>query len=99
LTKRNPALVAVLSIITFGIYAIVWYVSTKEEMNQNYQADVPTAWLLIVPFVNIYWIWRFCGGVEKTTGQSAPVNFLLLFLLSVIGMAIVQSKLNEVATA
>lgn len=97
--RRSVALVIVLTLITFGIYGIVWYVASKEELNAAHQADLPTAWLLIVPFANIYWIWRFAGGVEKATGQSAPVNFLLLFLLSVIGMGIIQSKFNEIATS
>jgi len=30
--RRNPAVVFVLSIITCGIYGIVWYVKTKREM-------------------------------------------------------------------
>ena len=33
MTQRSPALVVVLTIITFGIYALVWYVTTKNEMN------------------------------------------------------------------
>ena len=95
--RRSPILVLVLSIITFGIYALVWYVITKGEMNRR-GARIPTALLIIIPLVNIYWLWKFSGGVEKVTrgGMSGAVAFLLLFFLSVIGMAIVQSSLNKV---
>ena len=31
--RRDPLMVAVLSIVTLGIYALVWYVKTKREMN------------------------------------------------------------------
>ena len=96
--KRNPLLVLFLSLITLGIYALVWYVLTKNEMNTK-GATIPTAWLIIIPFVNFYWLWKFCEGVELVTkkGMSAAVAFLLVFLLSVIGMAIIQSELNKVA--
>jgi multidrug resistance efflux pump len=100
MTQRNPALVFVLSLVTLGIYAIVWYVMTKEEMNRTADAQIPTAWLLIIPFVNIFWIWKFSEGVEKTTNKdtSGGLAFVLLFLLGVIGMAIIQSGLNKVAS-
>lgn len=45
--------VLLLPLITFGIYQIVWYVKTKNEMNQL-GATIPTAWLVIVPIVNIW---------------------------------------------
>ena len=96
--KRNPFLVLLLSLITFGIYALVWYVKTKNEMNAK-GAEIPTAWLIIIPFVNFYWLWKFCGGVELVTnkGITTGVAFLLIFFLSVIGLAIIQSELNKVA--
>lgn len=95
--RRSPILVLVLPIITFGIYALVWYVITKGEMNRR-GARIPTALLIIIPLVNIYWMWKFCEGVGHVTKErmSGAVAFLLMFFLSVIGMAIVQSSLNNV---
>lgn len=95
--RRDPLMVAVLSIVTFGIYALVWYVKTKNEMNRR-GANIPTAWLIIIPIANIYWMWMYCVGVETVTkgAMSAPLAFLLLFFLGVIGMAIIQSSLNKV---
>lgn len=97
MTKRNPFLVFLLPLITCGIYAIVWYVTTKGEMNKR-GATIPTAWLLIIPFVNLYWLWCFAKGVEKTTngGMSGVATFFLCWLLGPIGMAIAQSSLNKV---
>ena len=97
MTRRSPIVVLILPLITLGIYAIVWYVVTKREMNRL-GARVPTAWLIIIPLVNIYWMWKFCEGVGHVTKErmSAPVAFLLLFFLFVIGMAVVQSSLNSV---
>ncbi len=96
--KRSPVMVVILSVITLGIYAIWWYVTTKNEMNAK-GAQIPTAWLIIVPIANIYWEWKFGEGVETVTnkGMSAGTAFLLLFFLGVIGAAIIQSELNKVA--
>lgn len=95
---RGPIAVFFLSLITFGIYAIVWQVKTKNEMNKL-GATIPTAWLMIVPIVSLYWMWKYCEGVEKVTGGklSAILAFVLLFVLGVIGMAIIQNEFNKVA--
>lgn len=96
--QRSPFLVFLLSLITFGIYGIVWYVKTKNEMNAR-GAQIPTAWLLIIPIVNIYWLWKYSEGVEVVTSKdmSNAVAFILLLLLGIIGMAIVQSKFNSIS--
>jgi uncharacterized membrane protein YozB (DUF420 family) len=95
MTNRNPVVVFILSLITCGIYHIVWFVSTKTEMNQR-GASIPTAWLLIVPFVNLYWLWRYSEGVEKVSGFSGIAAFLLMLFLGAIGAAIVQAQFNKV---
>ncbi len=97
---RNPLGVIFFSIITFGIYAIVWNVKTKNEMNKL-GAEIPTAWLLIIPIVNIYWMWKYSKGVEHVTGgkTSGVLAFVLLYILSVIGMAIIQDIFNGLPAA
>jgi hypothetical protein len=95
MTNRNPILVLVLSLVTCGIYHIYWFVVTKNELNQR-GADIPTAWLLIIPFVNLYWLWKFSDGVQRFSGFSAIGSFLLTLFLGAIGAAIVQAQLNKV---
>ena len=95
MTKRSVVAVILLTCVTFGIYSIYWFVKTKDEMNAR-GANIPTAWLMIVPIASIWWMWKWAGGVEHVTKgkQSQAVAFILVFLLSFIGMAIVQSSLN-----
>ncbi|HVV66866.1 MAG TPA: DUF4234 domain-containing protein [Candidatus Saccharimonadales bacterium] len=95
--NRNPLAVFFLPIITLGIYGIVWFVKTKNEMNAK-GANIPTAWLIIVPFVSIWWLWKYSQGVDTVTqGEySAAVSLLLLWFLGSIGMAIIQSGFNKV---
>ena len=94
--KRQPIAVFFLPFITFGIYSLVWYVSTKEEMKLH-GAEIPTAWLLIIPIANLYWLWKYSKGVAQVTNgySSAGGTFALLFFLNVIGMAITQSSFNK----
>jgi hypothetical protein len=100
MTKRSVIGVILLSIVTLGIYSIVWFVKTKGEMVKC-GADIPTAWLIIVPIASIYWMWKWAGGVEHVTRgkQSQVIAFILVFVLGLIGMAIVQSELNKVEGA
>ena len=97
MTKRGPIAVFFLSIFTFGIYIIVWRVKTKGEMNRL-GANIPTAWLLLIPFVNIWWLWEYAAGVERVTNKamSRVIAFILLVLLSAIGDAIIQDAFNKV---
>ena len=96
MTKRSVAAVIVLTLITFGIYGIVWMVKTKREMVTQ-GADIPTSWLMIVPIASIYYMWKWSGGVELVTkGKfSQVITFILIFVLGLIGFAIIQSELNK----
>lgn len=98
MTRRSPISIILLTIVTIGIYYLIWYVSTKDEMNSK-GANIPTAWLLIIPIANWFWIWEFSKGVELVTKKAmgAGSAFVLLFLLGTIGGAIVQNNLNKVA--
>lgn len=94
--QRNPIAVALLPLVTFGIYSLVWLVKTKGEMNRQ-GADIPTAWLIIIPFVSIWWTWKYSEGVQQVTGNkmSTVISFILLMLLGSIGAAVVQHTFND----
>ncbi len=96
--KRSPVAVLLLPFVTFGIYSIVWQVKTKGELNSQ-GAQIPTAWLIIVPLVNIWWLWKYSEGVELVTKKemSAIVSFVLLYLLGFIGSAILQNEFNKLS--
>ena len=98
--RRNIVLIYLFSIITLGIYAIYWTVSTKNEMN-SLGAKIPTAWLIIVPIANLYWVYRYCEGFAQTVKKdnNTLLWFILYILVGIIMPAIVQSELNKVAHA
>lgn len=94
--KRSPVAVLLLPVVTLGIYSLVWYVKTKEEMKAK-GAEIPSAWLIIVPIAGFVWLWRYSQGVEKVTNGaiSAGKAFCLLLFLACIGMAVLQSAFNK----
>ena len=98
MTKRSVVSVILLSIVTLGIYSIVWLVKNKGEMVKC-GADIPTSWLIIVPIASIYYLWKWAGGVEHVTRgkMSQVIAFILLFVLGIIGMAIIQAEINKAA--
>jgi Domain of unknown function (DUF4234) len=96
---RNRSIVAIIvfTILTLGIYGIYWFVSTKGEM-KALGADIPTSWLIIVPIANIWWLWKYSQGVQKVTKGNLDgiLAFVLVWLVSIVGMAIVQNEFNKV---
>ena len=96
--ERNVVLVYIFTIITGGIYLLFWLVSTKEEINKL-GGDVPTAWLIIIPVANIYWMYKYCEGfsLHVKKDNNAILWFLVYIVVSVIMPAIVQSELNKIA--
>ncbi len=95
---RDWILVVVLTIITVGIYGIYWVVSTKNEM-VDMGADIPTAWLLIIPIANIYFMWKYAHGVEFIS--EGAISGVLLFILWLVffpaAIYMTQTELNRQA--
>ncbi len=98
MTKRSPASVAILGLITLVIYAIIWYASTREELVAR-GADIPPIIHLFIPILNLIWLLKYGQGVQKVTNgaTSAGTAFMLLLFLGPIGAAVLQSKYNEIA--
>ena len=96
---RNIFLVYLLTFITFGIYGLYWMVSTKEEIN-SFGASIPTAWLIIIPIANYYWMYKYAEGYSNFVKKdnNAILWFLLMFFVGIIIPALVQSELNKYAS-
>ncbi len=98
--KRSPVAVIIFSIITFGIYAIYWIVKTKEEIN-SLGADIPTAWLIIIPIANYYFIFKYAEGYSTYVKKdnNAIIWFLVYFFVAPLFIILVQMDLNKLAEA
>ena len=94
--KRNLFLGFLLTIVTFGIYILYWFIQTKKEI-KNLGGEIPTSWLLIIPIVNIYWSYKYCEAFGKIIKKEN--NGLVYFLLNIVFFPIfpilIQSSLNN----
>lgn len=99
--QRSVPMVIILSLITLGIYGLIWYIQTRDEMKAKGIETVHPL-LGLIPFVGplilIYFLWQYSGGVEKVTNgkYSQVIAFLLLFLIGFIGIGIIQNAYNEI---
>ncbi len=111
--KRDIALSVILSFVTCGIYAIIWYIGMVDDL--NVAAGSPgdtsgaTVFLLTVITCGIYGIyWAYTAGSkvnairERTGDRREENNGILYLILNIFGLAIVtycliQTELNKVA--
>jgi EamA domain-containing membrane protein RarD len=96
--KRDVVMVYIFTIITFGIYGIYWKVKTKDELN-SLGADIPTAWLLIIPIANIYWLYKYAEGYSEKVKKdnNSVLWFIVFWFIGIIIPAFVQTDLNNIA--
>ena len=106
---RNPLIVIVLLIITFGIYGLYWVYSTSDELirltNKN---DSALLWLVLalIPILNIITLWYHSQAVAEVSRmegrEGSRINGVLLFVLWLIfwpiAIFISQQELNRHAS-
>ena len=96
--RRNPVWVVIFSIITAGIYFIYWVVKTKEEI-KSLGAHIPSAWLLIVPIGNVYFMYKYLDGFSDHVKKdhNGVIWFLVGLMFLPVLVVIVQMELNKLA--
>jgi hypothetical protein len=108
-TVRSVGLTIVVTIVTFGIWTLVWSYKNGEEV-QQYRGDGLGGVLYLILTLVFYPVTMFLLGDEvekmyKAEGEISPINALwgLWFLLPIIGMFVwyirIQRALNDFWTA
>ncbi len=114
--QKNIALYIVLSIVTCGIFALVWFVKITDDTNMltppspNGKAYTSggIALLLTIVTCGIYgYYWAYKQGEKldqakasrglPTNNQSVIYLILQIFGLGIVGYALMQSQLNDMA--
>lgn len=111
--ERNIVTCILLSIVTCGIYGIIWFIQLTDDAaraNNNPNFSGGTAFLLTLVTCGIYtFYWNYKMGKEiynakVTRGLPGSDQSVLYLILSILGLGIVnyclmQSELNELAKA
>lgn len=110
--SRNIATCVILSIVTCGIYGIIWFISMVDDVNQvseNNGSSGGVVFLLSLVTCSIYmWYWMYKTGSDLNTAKkmrgvpedsSASVLYLILSVvgLSIVSYALIQNELNKLA--
>ncbi len=110
--KRDVAVAIILSLVTCGIYGLVWFFNLVTDLNTAAETpdDQTPGIILLLTIVTcgIYsWFWLYKAGEKvdkiKTMNGETPSNssviylILAIFGLSIVDYAIIQSELNKVA--
>lgn len=101
---RNIAVIILLSIVTLGIYSLVWTYQTYAEMKRHRNAGISgVAGLLLsfIPFVQMFLLPSEVAGLYRAANRPSPVSAatglwnLLPFLGAFVWLFKVQGALNE----
>jgi hypothetical protein len=108
---RNPFGVFVLSMVTFGIYYVVWYYKVNRELRDAAGIDVSPivaamaisiGWFIVVPpFVSWYRTFERIRSAQQQAGTSEvnPILGFILFLVAVVFLPVevlyAQDELNK----
>ena len=110
--SRNIAVCIILSVITCGIYGIIWFISMVNDINDVSENNGPSGgvvFLLSLVTCSIYlWYWMYKAGNDLNTAKkmrglpedsSASVLYLILSVvgLAIVSYALIQNELNKLA--
>jgi hypothetical protein len=100
--KRNIVTAIIFSILTCGIYTLVWTVSLNNEvqrMNGEPEDGISVLLLSILTCGIYYLIWNYRMGqrIERAGGRNEGVIYLLLavFQLGLVSLALMQTAYND----
>ena len=111
LKEKNIAVAIILSLVTCGIYGIVWFINLTDDaayINEDRSFSGGKAFLFTLITCGIYGIyWNYKMGKTLYDGKikrglHASDNSILYLILGLIGLGIVnyclmQNEINEVA--
>jgi len=93
---RNPFLVFIWSLVTLGIYYVVWYYKINRELRDAAGVSVSPVvallaitigWIVIVPpFVSWYRTYTRIADAQRAAGLTSEANPILGFILYVIAV-------------
>ena len=107
--KKSIPLCVILTIVTFGIYGIIWFInvhnSTKALANDTQDTSAGIAFLLTIVtcgIYGIYWAYKRGKQIEDAYrmrgipgGDSKAVLYLILYIvISIVAWCLIQNDIN-----
>ena len=107
---RSIALCIILSIVTCGIYSLIWFYQLNEDtrnLTKNYEGQTSGIALLLAMVTcgiyQLFWMYKQGEKIDRykasfgVPGGSNGILYLVLSLfgLSIVSMALMQDELNK----
>lgn len=87
--------VALLQLMTLGLYSLVWLHHTKKDL-QAQGATIISMWIILIPVVGwIIFIWSFSKGIAKVLHLHISSTFIFLLLIPCVTTLIFQHFMNQ----
>lgn len=109
--ERDLAISIILSVVTFGIYGIYWFIVLTNDINEaseDYSTSGGISWLLTLITCGIYgyfWAYKMGKSIAKAKerrgvsydGSDSALLFVILqvFGLSIVNLCIMQYEINK----
>lgn len=111
--KKDIAVSVILTIVTCGIYGIIWFVNITDDVataSEDHSMSGGTSFLLSIITCGIYsFYWSYMMGkklqvAKEKRNMSSSDNSVLFLILNLFGLGIVnycliQNELNDMAEA
>ncbi len=108
--EKNIAVCILLSIVTCGIYAIIWFINMTDDASQSSGEEMSGGMAFLLTLVTcgiygFYWAYKMGKMMEKA-GQNKNVSIsdnstiylvLNLFGLGIVNYCLIQNDLNKIA--
>lgn len=103
---RSIVMCVILTIVTFGIYSIVWMCRLNRDINEmSGDSNAPGGFLLVL-FVfltlgiyHLYWLYKMGEKCERITSLNSHSNIIYLILglvgLGIVSYALMQDTINR----
>lgn len=107
----NVALNAFLSIITFGLWYLVWIYRTTQKLNAKSTHARTSAVgeviaCIIVPMYSIFWFYKqtaktddYCSASDSMYKSSAMLTFVVSLFVPILALALMHNNINNALVA
>lgn len=110
--QKNIAVAIILSIVTCGIYSLIWFVNMVDQVNEasDNQNGTSGGIVLLLTIVTcgiygIYWFYKAGELINVAKGRrgmpvdsNTPILYLILYIVfSIVAYALLQNELNKIA--